>query len=140
MTFGIQPHSPETGYGYLHAGDAFSQHVRRLAGFVEKSDLPTAKDYVSSGRYFWNSGMFLFRCSQLISEAAKDKAAFEGRSARSLQRAGAKLVAWNADGRHAPVLRKLQAQLNGVCARLEVAGGQRAACQAVLKPAAKKAA
>jgi mannose-1-phosphate guanylyltransferase/mannose-6-phosphate isomerase len=70
MTFGIQPHSPETGYGYLHAGDAFSQHVRRLAGFVEKPDLPTAQDYVSSGRYFWNSGMFLFRCSQLISEAA----------------------------------------------------------------------
>ncbi len=78
--------------------------------------------------------------AQLISEAAKDKAAFEGRSARSLQRAGAKLTAWNADGKHAAVLKKLQAQLNGVCAKVDVADGQRAACQAVLKPAPKKAA
>ena len=77
--------------------------------------------------------------AQLLGEAGKDKAAFEGRSARSLQRAGAKLVAWNADGKHAPVLKKLQAQLDGVCAKVEVVDGQRAACQAVLKPAGKKA-
>ncbi len=78
--------------------------------------------------------------SQLLGEAAKDKAAFEGRSARSLQRAGAKLISWNADGKRAPALKKLQAQLDGVCAKVEEADGQRAACQAVLKPAAKKAA
>lgn len=70
MTFGIKPHAPETGYGYLRAGEVFSQHVRRLDGFVEKPDLPTAQAYVSSGHYFWNSGMFLFRCSRLLSEAA----------------------------------------------------------------------
>ncbi len=70
MTFGVQPHSPETGYGYLYAGEAFSRHVRRLEGFVEKPDLPTAQAYLSGGRHFWNSGMFLFRCSQLLSEAA----------------------------------------------------------------------
>jgi thioredoxin-related protein len=78
--------------------------------------------------------------AQLLTEAAKDKAAFEGRSARSLQRAGAKLVAWNAEGKHAPVLKKLQTQLNGVCAKVEVADGQRMACQAVLKPASAPAA
>jgi thiol-disulfide isomerase/thioredoxin len=78
--------------------------------------------------------------SQLLGEAAKDKSAFEGRSARSLQRAGAKLVSWNADGKRAPVLKKLQAQLDGVCAKVDEADGQRAACQGVLKPAAKKAA
>jgi thiol-disulfide isomerase/thioredoxin len=78
--------------------------------------------------------------SQLLGEAAKDKSAFEGRSARSLQRAGAKLVSWNADGKRAPVLKKLQAQLDGVCAKVEEADGQRAACHAVLKPAAKKSA
>jgi len=70
MTFGIQPHAPETGYGYLHAGEAFSQQVTRLTGFVEKPDFPTAQVYLKSGQYFWNSGMFLFRCSQLLKEAA----------------------------------------------------------------------
>ena len=78
--------------------------------------------------------------SQLLNEAAKDTSAFEGRSARSLQRAGAKLVSWNADGKRAPVLQKLQSQLDGVCAKVDTADGQRAACQAVLKPAAKPAA
>ena len=70
MTFGIQPHSPETGYGYLHAGETFSQHVRRLAGFTEKPDLPKAQAFVNGGQHFWNSGMFLFRVSQLLREAA----------------------------------------------------------------------
>lgn len=78
--------------------------------------------------------------SQLLTEAAKDLAAFEGRSARSLQRAGAKLISWNADGKRAPVLKKLQAQLDSVCAKVDTSDGQRAACQAVLKPAAKKTA
>jgi thiol-disulfide isomerase/thioredoxin len=76
--------------------------------------------------------------TQLLGEAAKDRSAFEGRSARSLQRAGAKLIAWNGDGKHAPVLKKLQAQLDGICAKVSAADGQKAACQAVLKPAAKK--
>jgi thiol-disulfide isomerase/thioredoxin len=78
--------------------------------------------------------------SQLLAEAGRDKSAFEGRSARSLQRMGAKLVSWNADGKRAPVLKKLQAQLDAVCSQVEAADGQRAACEAVLKPAAKKAA
>lgn len=69
MTFGIQPHAPETGYGYLLAGENFSQHVCRLAGFIEKPDMATAQTYINDGRYFWNSGMFLFRCSQLLDEA-----------------------------------------------------------------------
>jgi thiol-disulfide isomerase/thioredoxin len=71
--------------------------------------------------------------AQLFSEAAKDRGAFEGRSARSLQRAGAKLVAWNGNGQQAATLRRLQTQLNGVCAKVDTADGQRAACQAVLK-------
>ena len=77
--------------------------------------------------------------AQLISEAAKDTAAFEGRSVRSLQRVSTKLVSWNADGKQAATLKRLQAQLNGVCGKVDAAEGQRAACQALLKPAAKKA-
>ena len=70
---------------------------------------------------------------QLFAEAAKDGGAFEGRSARSLQRISRKLVSWNADGSHAPALKRLQARLDPVCSKL--AGDQRGACQSLLKPA-----
>ena len=76
--------------------------------------------------------------STLFNEAAKDAGAFEGRSARSLERVGKKLVAWNGDGKQAPALKRLQAQLDGVCGKVDAADGQRAACQGLLKP--KKAA
>jgi thiol-disulfide isomerase/thioredoxin len=78
--------------------------------------------------------------SQLLAEAAKDRAAFEGRSARSLQRASSKLVAWNADGQHAAAMKRLRAQADGVCGKLAPASADRAACQALLKPAAGKSA
>ena len=78
--------------------------------------------------------------AQLISEAAKDSGAFEGRSARSLERISTKLVAWNGDGKQAATLKRLQAQLDGVCRKVDTAEGQRAACQALLKPAPQKAA
>ena len=78
--------------------------------------------------------------AQLFGEAARDRGAFEGRSARSLQRAGAKLVAWNSDSQRAAAMRRLQTQLGGVCAKVGAQDGQRAACSAVLKPGAKAAA
>ena len=78
--------------------------------------------------------------AQLLAEAGRDSAAFQGRSARSLQRAGGKLVAWGADAPHTAVLRRLQAQLDTVCAKVAAADGQRAACSAMLRPAGKKAA
>ncbi len=73
--------------------------------------------------------------SQLLTEAANDKGAFEGRSARSLKRAGSKLAGWNTDGKNAATLRRLQTQLDGVCAKVDAADGQRAACNDLLKPA-----
>jgi hypothetical protein len=76
--------------------------------------------------------------AQLLAEAGKDGGAFEGRSKRSLQRAGTKLVAWNGDGKHAASLRRLQAQLDGVCAKVDADAGQRGACQGLLKPASAK--
>ncbi len=77
--------------------------------------------------------------AQLIAEAAKDRAAFEGRSARSLQRVGEKLRSWNKEGQQAATLARLQKQLDGVCAKVVAADGQRAACEALLKPAPKAA-
>jgi thiol-disulfide isomerase/thioredoxin len=76
--------------------------------------------------------------ARLLAEAARDGSAFEGRSARSLQRVGTKLVGWNSDGRHAATLRRLQTQLDGICAKVEGAEGQRVACESLLKPAGKK--
>ena len=76
--------------------------------------------------------------SQLLTEAAKDNGAFEGRSARSLKRAGSKLAGWNVDGKNAASLRRLQAQLDGVCTKLGAADGQRAACNDLLKSTPKK--
>ena len=66
VTFGIVPTAPETGYGYIKA--AAGEGVRAVDRFVEKPDLATAEQYVASGEYFWNSGMFLFKASRYISE------------------------------------------------------------------------
>jgi thiol-disulfide isomerase/thioredoxin len=74
--------------------------------------------------------------AQLLTEAARDRGAFEGRSARSLQRAGAQLISWNTAGQHAATLRRLQTQLDGVCAKVGGAPEARRACAAVLKPKA----
>jgi hypothetical protein len=68
----------------------------------------------------------------LFAEAARDRGAFEGRSVRSLQRVGRKLQSWNADGRQGAALKRLRAQLDGVCRKVDAAEGQRAACQSLL--------
>ena len=64
VTFGIVPTAPETGYGYIKA--AAGTGVRAVERFVEKPDLATAQDYVASGAYYWNSGMFLFKASTYL--------------------------------------------------------------------------
>ena len=74
----------------------------------------------------------------LLAEAAKDSAAFEGRSARSYKRVADKLATWNTDGSKSPVLARLQRQLDGICGKVDAADGQRATCQALLKPAEGK--
>ena len=59
VTFGIVPDRPETGYGYIEATPDGDKAVA-VRSFVEKPDAKTARAYVSGGRHFWNSGMFLF--------------------------------------------------------------------------------
>ncbi|MEN8234321.1 MAG: mannose-1-phosphate guanylyltransferase/mannose-6-phosphate isomerase [Actinomycetota bacterium] len=68
VTFGIDPTGPETGYGYIRFGDRLTDGVRMVEEFREKPDAPTAEGYVSSGRYLWNSGMFMFRASRYLGE------------------------------------------------------------------------
>jgi mannose-1-phosphate guanylyltransferase/mannose-6-phosphate isomerase len=66
VTFGIVPTGPETGYGYIKSGVGLG--VRAVDRFVEKPSLATAQEYVTSGEYFWNSGMFLFKASRYLEE------------------------------------------------------------------------
>src|SRR3569832_1209254 len=69
-TFGIVAATPETGYGYIRTGAqlADTTGAHQVAAFIEKPDLATAQQYVESGEYFWNSGMFLFRASDFLQE------------------------------------------------------------------------
>lgn len=66
VTFGIVPTAPETGYGYIKAQAGKGVHA--VDRFVEKPDLATAQQYVASGDYYWNSGMFLFKASRYLQE------------------------------------------------------------------------
>jgi len=68
VTFGIQPHYPETGYGYIEGADPVSDGAYIIQRFVEKPDKPTAESYVSAGNFYWNSGMFAFTASVMIDE------------------------------------------------------------------------
>jgi len=69
-TFGIIADAPETGYGYIRRGEALADAAgaHRVAAFVEKPDVATAGQYVASGDYYWNSGMFLFRAQDFLDE------------------------------------------------------------------------
>ena len=68
LTFGITPTGPETGYGYIRAEGGEAGQVQRIVEFVEKPALALAEQYIASGDYFWNSGMFLFRASRYLEE------------------------------------------------------------------------
>lgn len=68
VTFGIVPTHAETGYGYLEQGAALDVGGFQVHRFVEKPDAVTAKQYLDSGRYLWNSGMFMFRASRYLEE------------------------------------------------------------------------
>lgn len=69
-TFGIQPTLPETGYGYIEAGEEIAPGVSRVSHFVEKPDHKTAEAYLASGRFLWNGGIFLFRADAYLGALA----------------------------------------------------------------------
>jgi mannose-1-phosphate guanylyltransferase/mannose-6-phosphate isomerase len=63
VILGVTPDRPETGFGYIHAGDGGAGQAQRVAQFVEKPDAATAQRYLDAGDYYWNSGMFVVRAS-----------------------------------------------------------------------------
>jgi mannose-1-phosphate guanylyltransferase len=77
VTLGIKAAHPETGYGYIRRGRPLSGRSNRgpvvyqVSRFTEKPDRATAKRYVSDGRYYWNSGIFLWRAATILSAIAR---------------------------------------------------------------------
>ncbi|MBC7242994.1 MAG: mannose-1-phosphate guanyltransferase, partial [Anaerolineae bacterium] len=75
VTLGIEPRYPETGYGYIEQGellyhvDGFGAY--RVVRFTEKPDRLTAQEFITSGRYVWNSGMFIWRVEAILAEMAR---------------------------------------------------------------------
>jgi mannose-1-phosphate guanylyltransferase/mannose-6-phosphate isomerase len=69
VTFGIKPTGPETGYGYIEQGAPLDvPGGYSVARFVEKPPLETAREYVASGKHFWNSGIFCFSAATILTE------------------------------------------------------------------------
>ena len=72
VTLGITPRYPDTGYGYIQSGESLGQyrgyHAYRVKTFKEKPGLSQAKEYLASGEYAWNSGMFVWKVSRILEE------------------------------------------------------------------------
>ncbi|EJL25384.1 mannose-1-phosphate guanylyltransferase [Caulobacter sp. AP07] len=88
VTFGVRPTGPATGFGYIRPGAPAGEGVFRVAAFVEKPDLETARRYVADG-YLWNSGNFAFQAATLLGELRR----FEPSVAEGARDAWAEAVA-----------------------------------------------
>ena len=75
VTLGIKPNYPSTGYGYIEQGNLTNNfndlRVYKVTRFTEKPDLETAKSFLETGRFSWNSGMFIFRAGVVLQELEK---------------------------------------------------------------------
>lgn len=71
VTFGIQPDSPKTGYGYIEAHNETVNGALTVKSFHEKPDLKTAERFLSEGHHYWNSGMFVCRVGTCLEEFAQ---------------------------------------------------------------------
>lgn len=68
VTFGITPTRPETGFGYIQCGGVLGEAGRGIVAFKEKPSSTVAQQYLATGDYLWNSGMFMFRASVYLDE------------------------------------------------------------------------
>ena len=66
LTLGIQPSRPDTGYGYIQMGNETAAGIFKVKRFTEKPDFTTAQEFVSSGNYLWNAGIFIWRTSSIL--------------------------------------------------------------------------
>ncbi|HEX2842514.1 mannose-1-phosphate guanylyltransferase/mannose-6-phosphate isomerase [Hyphomicrobium sp.] len=71
VLFGVTPSEPNTGFGYIHRGPALDgADAFAIRSFTEKPDAETARTYLASGDYYWNSGIFVFRPEVFLAELA----------------------------------------------------------------------
>ena len=70
VTFGIDPHAPETGYGWIRVGEAIAPRVHKVARFIEKPPLDRAEAMLAAGDHVWNGGIFLFRADAFLGALA----------------------------------------------------------------------
>ncbi|WP_152348083.1 mannose-1-phosphate guanylyltransferase [Brevibacterium sp. CFH 10365] len=89
VTIGIMPRNPATAYGYIETGDLLgldgAPTARRARAFAEKPEASTARQYVNSGRYRWNAGMFIAKASSLLDILAEEDPALYSGLARIAQ-------------------------------------------------------
>ena len=85
VTFGVKPTAPETGYGYIQAGDSMDGAFR-VKSFREKPDRETAEKYVAAGNYYWNSGMFAFTLGRFLQELAVQQPAISALTAQPVEK------------------------------------------------------
>ncbi len=71
ITLGLQPSRPDTGYGYIQCGDEVTSGVSKVLRFAEKPNAATAQQYVASGEYLWNAGIFIWNVSSILSAYQK---------------------------------------------------------------------
>ena len=98
VTLGVKPTRPETGYGYIRAGnlaDTAYPGLRRVSRFVEKPDRARAKRYLDSGRYLWNAGIFVWTARTILEEI-REHAPKVHRALSPLRKAGKGRRAWAA--------------------------------------------
>lgn len=87
VTFGVCPDKPETGYGYINLAEQKFGKSYAVEQFVEKPDYDTACEYVKTGRYLWNSGMFMFGAKTLLEELQRTEPDLVEQCHKSLVRA-----------------------------------------------------
>jgi len=78
VTFGIKPTEPHIGLGYIERGEPDMPGVWTVKSFKEKPDLDTARQYVASGDYYWNSGMFVWRTEAILNQLRQHLSASHG--------------------------------------------------------------
>jgi mannose-1-phosphate guanylyltransferase len=96
ITFGIPPTFPATGYGYIHRGPELTQRqgvgFSRARGFREKPQADVAEQFLVSGEYFWNSGIFVWRAAAVLDELRRQEPKLHAAVQRIAE-------AWPTDGR-----------------------------------------
>src|SRR5688500_9218906 len=91
VTFGVPPSHAATGYGYIEAGEPLGEQAFGIRRFVEKPGLEQAQAYLASGRYLWNSGMFVFLARCFLEELERFSPEILAAARSAVQRASADL-------------------------------------------------